>query len=483
MLWTKLFLPTLREAPAGISSAGGRLLARAGYCRGDAHLFLGQRSLRRIARIVREELDSLGAQELSVPSNQPMTALARELRSYKQLPQIWYQSAGEFEIRCFGIGKVDLQESFRTIFRRCGIECLTADAPAGARFVVASDSGQDSVARAGTSIADLAGAACDPKPPQAPDLEGDHLPALLYTPHRKTIAELAAFTGLPDTSHIKSLVMADANGALVMALLRGDHQLSEVKLARVLGATGVRPANPDEIRRRFGAGAGSLGPVGVAAGVRILTDEALRGRRNMIAGANRDDYHLRHVTPGEDFPAEYFDLRLAAAGDTIHGEPLRIEPVVTLAAVSYEVPSGDLHVTGADGIDTPLSVGCSTLSIEQVLWAAAEQHNDPDGLAMPPEIAPFDLIVTPVDASNATQRSAAQDLAAAAAALGLEVLIDDRDERPGVKFKDADLTGIPWRVTIGKKLEQGIVEVVDRQSKQKHDVAVGDAVEFIRTRR
>lgn len=249
MLWSKLIIPTLREPPAGIPTLGGRLLTRAGYLRGDTHLFLGQRSLDRIARLVRQELDS----------------------------------------------PVDPLQAFRNVFRRCEIECRIAESSGGSKFVVPCEAGEDLIARAGAYVADLSSAVSTPTPPAAPDPEGDLSPEPFHTPSRKTIAELAAFTGLPETSHVKSLVMA-AGDTLLMVLLRGDHRLSETKLARVLGTSSLRPATPEEIRGHFGAGAGSLGPVG-AAGIRILADEALRGRRNMIAGANRDDYHLRHVTP------------------------------------------------------------------------------------------------------------------------------------------------------------------------------------------
>jgi prolyl-tRNA synthetase len=482
VLWSRLFIPTLREAPGGISAAGGRLLARAGFIRGEAHLFLGQRSLSRIARIIREEMDSRAAQEIRVPAGPWMLRLAHELRSYKQLPQIWFQFHGGFEACSFGIAPVSLVESLPAIFRRCQVEVLIADSLGGVKFVVPADTGEDFILRDGAYIADLASAKCTAKAPATPDPEGDRSPEPFPTPNRKTITELADFTGLPETSLIKSLVLALGGGALVMVLLRGDHQLSETKLAHALNGTDLRPATAEEIRTQFGAGGGSLGPVGVA-GLRILADESLRGRRNMIGGANRDDYHLRYVTPGEDFVAEYFDLRQAAEGDTRDGEPVRLQKALALGSAANPVPQDDLHVTDDAGQEVPLSVGRFSISLDRTLWAAAEQHHDPDGLVLPPEIAPFDLIVTPVDFSNQAQRTAAENLANAAGALGLEVLIDDRDERPGVKFKDADLIGVPWRVTVGKKLEQGIVEVVDRRCKQKTDAAVHQAVEFIRTRR
>jgi prolyl-tRNA synthetase len=440
MHWSRLFIPTLRE--------GERWLERAGYARqlgsGGIYLFLGQRSLRKIVGIAREELDAIGAQEVYAPDGQTMAGPARELRSYKQLPQIWYQVHAGLEACSFDASEEGLKEScghisgaFRRIFQRCGVEFAGAGSFSATRFA---------------------------------DPEGDFEPELFATPGRKTIAELAEFTGLPETSHIKSLVMM-AGGTPVMALLRGDHQLSEEKLKHALRVSAVRPADAEEIRRLFGASAGSLGPVGLP-NVRILADQALRGRRNMIAGANKDDHHLRHVTPGKDFEVAFFDLRRATEGDeSAHdGETWRFD-------------GAELAWLEQDPVAEPHHVGRYGIRVDRLLWAAAEQHRDEDGLVLPASIAPVDVIVTPVNVATEVQRKVAVEIAEAAKAAGLVVLLDDRDERPGVKFKDADLIGAPWRVTVGKKVEQGFVEVVERRSKQKTDVPVGDAGDFIRTRR
>jgi prolyl-tRNA synthetase len=270
---------------------------------------------------------------------------------------------------------------------------------------------------------------------------------------------LAEFTGLPATSHIKSLVVV-AGGKPVLALLRGDHQLSEEKLKRVLRVSETRPANAQEIGRLFGAGAGSLGPVGVS-GVRILSDQALRGRRNMLAGANKDDYHLRHVTPGEDFEAEFFELRRAADD----------EELTWLRLGLIAEPNAESRHVGRYGI-----------RIERLLSAAAGQHHDEDGLKLPASIAPFDVIVTPVNIAAEALLKTAVEIAEAAEAAGLEILLDDRDERPGVKFKDADLIGVPWRVVVGKKIGEGLVKVVERESKQRIEVGVSDVLTFLKTR-
>jgi prolyl-tRNA synthetase len=288
----------------------------------------------------------------------------------------------------------------------------------------------------------------------AEEIEGDLAPEPFHTPGVKTIAELAAFTGLPETAQMKSIVMRAGEG-LVLALVRGDHSLSEAKLRKILGRD-VEAATADEIRAKFGSDPGSLGPVGLE-GVRVLADEALRGRRNMICGANRTDYHLRHATPGEDFQAEFFDLRVAVEGPGQDGVPVRIEGGGLVGKV------GDI-------------------SSEYVLIELSQQNRDDAGLVMPPMVAPFSVLLTPVNIADQAQRATAEKLYEDAKAAGCDALLDDRDQRPGVKFKDAELIGIPWRVTLGKKLGEGLVEVQERRGKGSWDVPVGEAVAFVRGR-
>src|SRR3954451_19478593 len=372
MLWSKLFIPTLRETPADAEVRSHQLLLRAGYVRQLAagiynYLFLAQRSLLKIENIVREEMDAIGGQEMLLPALNPaeiwqesgrwdvmganmfrlkdrwnrdlclgmtheevMTSVARgEMRSYKQLPQIWYQiqtkfrdeprpKSGLLRVRqfvmkdsySFDIDPAGLDaaydkhyQAYCRIFERCGIQYTVVEAHSGAmggsqshEFMVASDAGEDLVALCKSCgySANLEKAASVPVPPAAPDTIGDLSPEEFHTPGRKTIAEVAEFTGLPETSQMKSLVLM-ADGKLVLALLRGDHSLSETKFASAVGAVEVRPAHPEEIRSAFGADPGSLGPVGIQK-MRVLADLELKDRRNMIAGANKDDYHLRNVT-------------------------------------------------------------------------------------------------------------------------------------------------------------------------------------------
>ncbi len=561
MLWSQLFIPTLRETPAEAEVASHQLLLRAGYIRQLSagiynYLFLAQRSLQKIQRIIREEMEAIGAQEIHLPALQPaelwkesgrwdvmgdnmfrlrdrngrdlclgmtheenMTALARgELRSYKQLPQIWYQiqtkfrdeprpKSGLLRVRqflmkdsySFDLTPAGLDASFDKhhaaycrIFERCGLEYLAVDAHSGSmggsqstEFMVASNAGEDFVAVCKSTgyAANLEKAVSRPVPPAIPDPEGDLDPEPFHTPNRKTIADIAAFTGLPETSQMKSLVMV-ADGKPVLVMVRGDHQLSETKFQAATGAAEFRPAFPHEIEEWFGAAAGSLGPVGVS-NMPILADLALQNRRNMIAGANRDDYHLRNVTPGEDFQPQWHDLRQAAPGDTEleTGAPLEIVKTVEIGHIfklgyKYAHALG-LKVLDENGKETPVIMGSYGIGIERVLCAAVELYNDQNGISLPRAIAPFDVVITPVNAADPALREAAEALYKEAKQAGLDPLLDDRDERPGVKFKDADLIGVPYRITVGKKLAQGLVEFATRRTRESVDVPLAEAIRRI----
>jgi prolyl-tRNA synthetase len=248
----------------------------------------------------------------------------------------------------------------------------------------------------------------------------------------------------------------------------------------------VRPAHPHEIRDWFGADAGSLGPVGVTR-MPILADQALEGRKNMIAGANENDYHLRHVTRGEDFEAKLADLRQVQAGDACAncGEPLEIVKAIELGHIfklgyKYSQSMG-LRVLNAAGAEVTPIMGSYGIGIERILSSAIEQDHDANGIVLPPSIAPFEVVVTPVNNTNSEQMMAAHALYGELRQRKVDVLFDDRDERPGVKFKDADLIGIPYRITIGKKIGQGIVELNERRGSQSVDVPLsGAANELLR---
>jgi prolyl-tRNA synthetase len=263
--------------------------------------------------------------------------------------------------------------------------------------------------------------------------------------------------------------------------------LSETKFGAVVGDAEFRPAHPAEIVGWFGAEAGSLGPVGVK-NMPVLADRALDGRRNMIAGANKNDYHLRNVTPGEDFQAEFHDLRQVAAGDlcSICGAPVEVVKTIEIGHIfklgyRYSETMG-LRVLNADGKEVTPIMGSYGIGIERILSAAIELYHDQDGMMLPPAIAPFTVVVTPVNIADAAQRQAAEEIYRQCLSAGLDALLDDRDERPGVKFKDADLIGIPFRITVGKKLASGQVELVERRGKKSSDVAVADAAREVGAR-
>ncbi len=558
MLWSKLFIPTLRDAPTDAEVVSHKLLLRAGYIRQLAagvynHLFLSQRTLLKITRIVREEMDAIGGQEMLLPALNPaelwqesgrwsvmghdmfrlkdrfdrdlclamtheevMTSIARgELRSYKQLPQIWYQiqtkfrdetrpKSGLMRVRqfimkdsySFDLAPEGLDISYRKhyeayckIFSRCGLSYLAVEAHSGAmggnestEFMVASGAGEDFVVVCPECgyAANLEKATSKHQPHAAPDPEGDLTPEEFSTPGRKTITEVAEFTKLPATSQMKSLVMV-ADDKPVLVLLRGDHQASETKLSSFLQAREVRQAHPHEIREWFGADPGSLGPIGIT-NMRIVADTALEGRKNMIAGANKDDHHLRHVTPGRDFEASFSDLRQVEAGDLCPScgrGALELKKTIEIGHIfklgyKYSESMG-LRVLNQEGAEIAPIMGSYGIGVERILSAAIEEHHDADGMILPVAIAPFTVVVTPVNIADAAQKDAAEGIYQSLLALGIDALFDDREERAGVKFKDAELIGIPYRITVGKKLAQGLVEFVQRRGKTSTDVPVSEA--------
>ena len=564
MRWSHLFIPTLRENPTEAEVVSHQLLLRAGYVRQLSagiynYLFLAQRSLQKIQRIIREEMDAIGGQEMLLPSLHPaelwqesgrwdvmgdnmfrlkdrfgrplclamtheenMTSVARgEVRSYKQLPQIWYQiqtkfrdeprpKSGLLRVRqflmkdsySFDIDKAGLDAAYDKhyraycrIFDRCGLKYVAVEAHSGSmggsqshEFMVATEAGEDFVVSSPKTgyAANLEKAISRPVPPAIPDPEGDLKPEKFHTPNRKTIAEVADFTGLPATSQIKSLVMM-VDGKPLLALVRGDHTLSETKFADVTGGKDIRPANPEEIRTYFGAEAGSLGPVG--SGQRAHhRGQRYQGPAEHDCGANESDYHLKNVTPGRDFQAEFYDLRQVAQGDTSvdTGDPLEIHKSVEIGHIfklgyKYADAMG-LKVLNETGEEVTVIMGSYGIGVERILCAAIELYADKDGMSLPASISPFEVVVTPVNYSDSAQHQAADELFGACVAAGLDAVLDDRDERPGVKFKDAELVGIPYRITIGKKLAQGVVEVVERRTKQSVDVPIAEAAQYVHKR-
>ncbi len=562
MRWSKVFIPTLREVPAEAEAASHQLLLRAGYVRQVAagvyaYLFLAQRSLLKISRIIREEMDGIGAQEFYLPALDPaelwkesgryelfgetmfkfkdrnqhdmclgvtheeeMTSIARsELQSYKQLPQIWYQiqekfrdeprpKSGLLRLRQFTMKdsySFDLDDAgldrsyqkhydaYRRIFDRCGLKYVITEAYSGAmggtvshEFMVVTEAGEDSIAACECGYAaNLEKAVSNVAPVE--DLAGDAAPEAFPTPGQKTIEDLVKFTGEPAERMIKTLVYIVEDKPVVL-LLRGDHALSETKLATALGTATFRAASPEEALALHGAQVGSLGPVGVK-GARLVADRALEGRRNLITGANRDDTHLRNVSPGRDFQAEYADIRVVQAGDPCQrcGKPLAVSVAVEMGHV-FKLGrrySETMHATVLDpnGKEVPLVMGSYGIGLERILTAAVEQNHDRDGMFLPRAIAPFEVILTAAHMDDDAVKQSAEKLYEELRGLGVDVLFDDRDARPGVKFKDADLIGAPYRVTVGKKkIAQGLVEIYDRSTREIQDVKLPELARTLNER-
>jgi len=579
--WSELFIPTLREAPADAEVASHKFLVRAGYIRQLAagiysYLFLGNRSFNKIMGIVREEMDRIG-QEFYLPALHPreiweasgrwalmgdnlfrlkdrkgadlalgmteeevMTSIAlKELRSYKQLPQIWYQIAPKFrdeprpksgllrvrqfmmkDAYSFDIDAAGLDVSYKKhyetycrIFDRCGLKYMVVEADSGAmggkeshEFMVRTPAGEDQIVSCdGCNYAANMEKATS-KLEAVTDLtaEGDGKPLEVHTPGQKTIEDVAKFLGVSPKNKLKTLaLMAEEKDAKtgkvksrgIVVLMRGDHQLNEAKLNGVVGGA-TRPMEESEIKALFKSPAGYLGPVGIewakdrkkdADKPVLFVDTALEVRANLIAGANKEDYHLKNLTPGKDFhPTAYADLRAVTAGEACLncGAPLRIDTAVEIGHIfklgyRYSESMG-ARVLDKNGKEVTPIMGSYGIGIERILTAAVEQGNDENGFWLPPTIAPFEVVVAPVNVKDEAVRSAAEDIAKGLEEAGFDVILDDRNERPGVKFKDADLVGIPFRITVGNKVTEGTVEVVLRSTREVRDVRITAVVEYFK---
>ncbi len=341
--------------------------------------------------------------------------------------------------------------------------------------------------------------------------EGNGKPLEVHTPGQKTIENVARFLGVNPEQTIKTLIFtahkyrgeqapASIRGAVghqrVMVLLRGDHRLNESKLATFLGPKGwdlFYPTEEDVIEREFNAPIGFLGPVDLKwtpsdvqqEPLIIVLDKALQGRKNLISGANKEDYHLKNVTPEQDFHATaYADLRSVTAGEacTNCGGLLQIDTAVEVGHIfklgyKYSQSMG-ARVLDRHGKEVTPIMGSYGIGIERILTASIEQNHDENGFWLPPQIAPFEIVVTPTNTSDEKLLNTAIDIAHRLESAGYEVLLDDRDERPGVKFKDADLVGIPFRVNVGKKVTEGTVEVVQRSTRQMQDASISAITDY-----
>ncbi len=578
MRWSTTFIPTLRDAPADAEAISHQLLVRGGFIRqlhaGHYSLLpLGQRVHRKVADIVRAEMNAIGAQEFHLPALHPadlwqrsgrwelmgeemfrlqdrsnrdlalamtheeaMASLALELNSYKELPQAWYQiqfkfrdeprpKSGLLRVRefamkdsySFDLDEGGLDKSFNAhhgayvkIFDRLGVGALPVDASSGAmggsasvEFMVPSPAGEDDVAVCSSPDCDyranveLAQSVLVPE--QAADGSDDapDEPAQLErfaTPDVRTIEALEQFDpAAAAANQIKTLVLV-ADGEPLLALMRGDHQLNLVKLTDYTGAKELHPAEAEQIFALLGAHPGSLGAVGVS-GLRIIADQALQGRVNLVTGANEDDWHLRAVSMERDISvADWADLREVQAGETCVRCGGQLQ-VIRCIEVGHIFKLGrkycealEVSVLDADGKAATPIMGSYGIGIGRAMAAVAEVHNDERGLIWPVSIAPFEVVVTLLDPDDEQLSAAAQTIAADLEVAGVDVLLDDRAARPGVKFADAELIGIPHRITVGaRSMKDSQVEHNQRSGGEPqllpHDQAAATVAEIVRQAR
>ena len=454
---------------------------------------------------------------LAMTHEEVVTTLATELSSYRQLPQSWYHIQTKFRdeprprsglIRTreftmkdsysFDIDEAGLDVSFEAhrgayqrIFARLGIPATGVEASSGimggsdsVEFVCPSDAGEDLIARCGDADCGYAAnleKATSALPP-IKDEPGPGAPERLPTPGVRTIDDLARQYGKPADRQIKTLVYV-IDGQPTLVLLRGDHPLAEQKLADTVGSGDFRPAHPDEIREALGASAGSLGAVGVT-DLPVLADLALRGRRNMTTGANVDDVHLTGVDVERDIDvSRWADLREVRAGEPCPrcGAPLEIIKAIEAGHIfklgrKYTTTLG-VSVLGPDGAPIVPVMGCYGIGVERAMAVIAEVHHDDAGLIWPVAVAPAEVTVLTLSPQDEATVAAAEALYAELQAAGVDTLIDDRDERPGVKFRDAELIGIPFRVSVGPRdLAQGVIEITNRATGDKERVPADQAV-------
>jgi prolyl-tRNA synthetase len=545
---SQLFLPTLREAPADAEALSHKLLVRGGYIRQVSaglwtFLPLGWRVHRKIEQVIREEMDAIGAQEMLMPVLTPaelweatgrigipeifhvrdrndrhfilpftheetVTFHAREIQSYKELPQLWYHfqikdrdeprpRGGLLRVRefimkdgySFDRDEDGVKKSFEAnrvayqrIFERFDLEAHDVRAESGIMggkfsidFLAPTGSGENTLVQCenGDYAADLEIARAVPRAAEFPArLDASER---VETPGVTTIEALAEFLSVDAAATSKAMPVVKEDGTLVLALIRGDDRLSDTKLYDALpGAS--RPATDEEIRAAFGAGGGSLGPIGFDG--EVIADEALR-EGQFIAGANRDGWHLRGAEAGRDYQPRFADLREPHEGDRCPecGGALRFRTAIEVGHIFnfggfYSKPLGATFLD-EDGVEKPLLGGSYGIGPARVMAAIVEQHGDENGIVWPASVSPYDAHVIALPGAEEIAERVAEDLSAA----GRSVLLDDRDQRPGEKFADADLIGIPLRITAGKKsLEDGLVDVRDRTNGEERRVAPEELV-------
>jgi prolyl-tRNA synthetase len=413
------------------------------------------------------------------------------------------KDAYTFDVDRAGLDKsfLDQRAAYINIFTRCGLEFLIVEASSGSmggsesnEFIAPSAAGEDFIVRCRNCdyAANLEKAVSRLAP--MTDDAGPAAPEEFPTPGVRTIDDLTTFPGGAEAARqIKSLVFIatiDGEQRPVLVLLRGDHQLHDIKLTDTLRATTVRPAQPEEIRDLLGASPGSLGPVGARQkhpALFIIADNSLKNRRNMTTGANKDDWHIRGVDVDRDFKVDVWaDLRTVEAGE---GCPrcdtgtleifkgMEIGHIFKLGT-KYSVSMG-ASVLNQEGKEVPIVMGSYGIGVERIMSAAVEQSHDDDGIIWPRSLAPFDVVVTITNMKQDELRAAGEKLYNDLQRAGLDVLLDDRDERAGVKFKDADLIGIPFRITVGKGVADGVIELFNRTTRSNENVRIDDVVAHV----
>jgi prolyl-tRNA synthetase len=553
--YSRLFIPTLKEAPADAEAVSHKLMVRAGFVRQLAaglyiYLPLGIRVMDKINRIIREEMNAIGGQEVSMPVLNPaeiwqqtgrwdaigdemfrlkdrggrdmclamtheetMTWLAaHDLRSYRDLPQIWYQlqtklrdearpKSGVLRTREFtmkdsysfdrdeeGLDKsYQLHlEAYKKIYSRCGIKFSVVQSETGMmggsmahEFMAPSPAGEDDVALCDGCgyAANVELALSKPKASKSPDWTYEEV----ATPERRTIDEVTRFLKVTPDLLIKSILVMSDNGP-VLALVRGDQTLHEKKLAKLIGPH--RPAQKEEVKEHLGVPAGFIGPMGHK--IRKIADPVLK-QGVYAAGANKEGFHVKGVSADKHLgDAEFADIHVAAAGDACAqcGRELRIERVIEIGNIfklgtKYSAPL-KANYLDENGEEKPIVMGSYGIGPARIAAAAVEQGNDDNGIVWPPAIAPYQVMVLPVNVKDVKSMDAAEEMYTALEEKGFEVLLDDREERAGIKFKDADLLGIPWRVVIGEKnLKEGLVELKERRTGAVEKVRTEGAVDRI----
>lgn len=551
---SRLFIPTLREAPADAEAVSHKLLVRGGYIRQVSagvwtYLPLGWRVHQKVVQIIREEMDAIGGQEMLMPVLTPaelweatgrisvpevfhledrtgrkfvlpmtheetVTFHAREIQSYRQLPQILYHfsvkdrdeprpRSGLLRVREFimkdsytfdrdeaglELGFRKHEEAYHRIFERCGLTVHAVQAESGIMggkesvdFLAPAGAGENTLVTCASCdyAADLEIARGVPRAAELP--EPLDSPSEVATPGVTTIEALAEFLGIDEAATSKAMPVVKPDGTLVLALVRGDDRLSESKLLGAL-ASDFRPATEEEIRAAFGAGGGSLGPVGVT--MEIVADEALRDGQ-YVAGANRDGWHLLGVEAGRDYQPRFADIREPREGDACPrcGGVLGFQTAIEVGHIfklgtRYSEPLAASFLD-EDGKEKPLVSGSYGIGPGRVLAAAVEQSHDEHGIVWPRAIAPYDVHVLALHGGVAEVLEQAEHVAALLGAEGLDVLLDDRDERPGEKFADADLIGSPARVIVGRKtLEDGMVDARSRDGAFEERMEIADVVKW-----